>query len=91
LLGNRTSVRLGVRPWGIHVNPATLEGSVPATVAVVENLGDETRVGVRYGDILLMASTDMTRAYKPGSKVNLIFEDEDLNLFDQDTGERLTP
>jgi hypothetical protein len=37
-----------------------------------------------------MASTDMTRAYKPGSKVNLVFEDEDLNLFDKDTGERLT-
>jgi hypothetical protein len=32
----------------------------------------------------------MTRAYKPGSKVHLVFEDEDLNLFDQDTGERLT-
>ena len=40
--------------------------------------------------MLMMASTDMTRAYKPGSKVNLTFEDEDLNLFDQDTGERLT-
>ena len=66
------------------------EASVPGTVSVVENLGDETRVGVRYGDMLLMASTDMTRVYKPGSKVNLIFEDEDLNLFDQDTGERLT-
>ena len=90
LLGNRSSVRLGVRPWGIHVSPTPVEGSVPATVAVVENLGDETRVGVRYGDMLLMASTDMTKAYKPGSKVNLVFEDEDLNLFDQDTGERLT-
>ena len=72
LLGNRTSVRLGVRPWGIHVSPTPAKGSVPATVSVVENLGDETRVGVRYGDMLLMASTDMTRAYKPGSKVNLI-------------------
>jgi multiple sugar transport system ATP-binding protein len=90
LLGNRTSVRLGVRPWGIHVSPTPLEASVPATVSVVENLGDETRVGVRYGDMLLMASTDMTRAYKPGGKVNLVFEDEDLNLFDEDTGERLT-
>ena len=90
LLGNRTSVRLGVRPWGIHVSPTPSEASVPATVAVVENLGDETRVGVRYGDVLLMASTDRTKAYKPGSKVNLVFEDEDLNFFDQDTGERLT-
>ncbi|HEY5744369.1 MAG TPA: ABC transporter ATP-binding protein [Terrimicrobiaceae bacterium] len=89
LLGNRSAVRLGVRPWGIHVSQTSSEGSVVGTVAVVENLGDETRVGVRYGDLLLMASTDMTRIYKAGSKVNLIFEDEDLNLFDQDTGERL--
>jgi multiple sugar transport system ATP-binding protein len=90
LLGNRTSVRFGVRPWGIHVSQTPSEVSVPGTVSVVENLGDETRVGVRYGDMLLMASTDITRAYKPGSKVHLTFEDEDLNLFDQDTGERLT-
>lgn len=90
LLGNRTSVRLGVRPWGIRVSHNPSEISVPGTVSVVENLGDETRVGVRYGDMLLMASTVMTRIYKPGIKVHLTFEDEDLNLFDQNTGERLT-
>ena len=90
LLGNRTSVRLGVRPWGIRVSHTPSDISVPGTVSVVENLGDETRVGVRYGDMLLMASTAMTRIYKPGIKVHLTFEDEDLNLFDQNTGERLT-
>jgi multiple sugar transport system ATP-binding protein len=90
LLGNRNSVRLGVRPWGIHVRSTATEASVPGTVSVVENLGDETRVGVRYGDMLLMASSDVTRAYKPGSRVHLTFEDEDLNLFDRETGERLT-
>jgi multiple sugar transport system ATP-binding protein len=90
VLGERKSVRLGVRPWGIHVSQNPSEVSVPGTVSVVENLGDETRVGVRYGDMLLMASTDMTRIYKPGGKVHLTFEDEDLNLFDEDTGERLT-
>jgi multiple sugar transport system ATP-binding protein len=90
LLGNRTSVRLGVRPWGIRVSHTASDISVPGTVSVVENLGDETRVGVRYGDMLLMASTAITRIYKPGIKVHLTFEDEDLNLFDQNTGERLT-
>jgi multiple sugar transport system ATP-binding protein len=90
LLGNRTSARLGIRPWGIHVSPNPSPGSVPGTVSVVENLGDETQVGVRYGEILLMASTKITRSYKPGSKVHLTFEDEDLNLFNENTGERLT-
>jgi multiple sugar transport system ATP-binding protein len=89
LLGGRTSARLGVRPWGIHVSQTGSEVSVAGTVSVVENLGDETRVGVRYGDMLLMASTEMTRLYKPGGQVHLTFEDEDLNLFDESTGERL--
>jgi multiple sugar transport system ATP-binding protein len=90
LLGSRTSARLGIRPWGIHVSPNPSPGSVPGTVSVVENLGDETQVGVRYGEMLLVASTEMTRSYKPGSKVHLTFHDEDLNLFDEITGERLT-
>ncbi|MET0254005.1 MAG: TOBE domain-containing protein, partial [Terrimicrobiaceae bacterium] len=72
------------------VSAAATETSVPGTVSVVENLGDETRVGVRYGDVLMMASTGMTKACKPGTKVNLIFVYEDLNLYDRDTGERLT-
>jgi multiple sugar transport system ATP-binding protein len=90
LLGSRTSARLGIRPWGIHVSPNPSRGSVPGTVSVVENLGDEKQVGVRYGEMLLVASTEMTRSYKPGSKVHLTFHDEDLNLFDEITGERLT-
>jgi hypothetical protein len=40
-------------------------------------------VGVRYGDVLMMASTGMTKAYKP-SKVNLIFV-RGSQSFDQDT------
>ena len=34
--------------------------------------------------------TEMTRVFRPGGKVFLTFEDDDLNLFDQDTGERLS-
>jgi len=63
---------------------------VAGTVAVVENLGDESRVGVRYGDLLVMASLAVTKRYKPGSQVYLSFKDEDLNLFDSETGQRLT-
>jgi hypothetical protein len=56
---------------------------------VVENLGDETHVGVRYGEILLMASVPVTDRFKPGSKVQLTFNQDDLNLFDTETGDRL--
>ena len=89
LLGSRARTKLGVRPWGIKVNSTPSGSSVPGTVSVVENLGDETHVGVRYGEILLMASVPVTDRFKPGSKVQLTFNQDDLNLFDTETGDRL--
>ena len=78
-----------MRPWGIRISETALPASVAGTVTVVENLGDETRVGVRYGDLLLMASLPVTHRYRPGSNVHLAFRDEDLNLFDAESGQRL--
>ena len=89
LLGNRSSAKLGVRPWGVKVDANPSEVRVPGTVSVVENLGDETHVGVRYGEILLMASVPVTERYKPGLRVHLSFNDQDLNLFDVENGQRL--
>jgi hypothetical protein len=57
---------------------------------VVEDLGDETRVGVRYGEVLIMSSIPVTGRYRPGLPVFLSFNEEDLNLFDTVTGERLS-
>jgi multiple sugar transport system ATP-binding protein len=89
LLGNRSAAKLGVRPWGVKVGANPAEASVPGTVSVVENLGDETHVGVRYGEILLMASIPVTERYKPGVRVHLSFNDQDLNLFEVENGQRL--
>jgi multiple sugar transport system ATP-binding protein len=89
LLGQRSDVKLGVRPWGVTINPEPVPNSVPGIVSVVEDLGDETRVGIRYGELLLMSSIPVTKRYRPGSKVYLSFNDEDLNLFDVESGVRL--
>ena len=89
LLGNRSSAKLGVRPWGVKVGSSPSDVNVPGTISVVENLGDETHVGVRYGELLLMASLPVTERYKPGGRVHLSFDDEDLNLFDPQNGQRL--
>jgi ABC-type sugar transport system ATPase subunit len=89
LLGSRTGAKFGVRPWGVKVSSTHSGGSVPGTVSVVEDLGDETHVGVRYGEILLMASIPVTDRLKTGSKVHLTFNHDDLNLFDSATGDRL--
>ena len=83
-------MKLGIRPWGIRVSQTQTDGAVPGVVAVVEDLGDETRVGVRYGEGLIMSSIPVTRRYRPGLSVFLHFNEEDLNLFDPTTGERLS-
>jgi multiple sugar transport system ATP-binding protein len=90
LIGSRKELKLGVRPWGIRVSQTATAGSVAGKVTVVEDLGDETRVGVRYADILIMSSIPVTRRYRPGLPVYLNFNEEDLNLFDPTTGERLS-
>jgi multiple sugar transport system ATP-binding protein len=90
LVGSRKELKLGIRPWGIRVSQTQTTASVPGQVTVVEGLGDETRVGVRYGEILIMSSIPVTRRYRPGLPVYLSFNDEDLNLFDSVTGERLS-
>jgi hypothetical protein len=36
-----------------------------------------------------MASVPVTDRYKPGGQVHLSFDDQDLNLFDPESGERL--
>jgi multiple sugar transport system ATP-binding protein len=90
LVGSRKELKLGIRPWGIRVSQTETAGSVPGTVVVVEDLGDETRVGVRYGEVLIMSSIPVTRRYRPGLPVFLSFNEEDLNLFDPITGERLS-
>jgi len=90
LVGSRKELKLGIRPWGIRVSQTQTTASVPGKVTVVEDLGDETRVGVRYGEILIMSSIPVTRRYRPGLPVYLSFNDEDLNLFDSATGERLS-
>jgi len=90
LIGSRKELKFGVRPWGIRISQTATAGSVAGKVTVVEDLGDETRVGVRYGDILIMSSIPVTRRYRPGLPVYLNFNEEDLNLFDPTTGERLS-
>ena len=88
LLGKRSKIKLGIRPWGVRVNQSSSNGLL-GTVSVIEDLGDETRAGVRYGELLLITSIPTTDRYKPGSRVQLTFNDEDLNLFDIETGARL--
>jgi multiple sugar transport system ATP-binding protein len=89
LIGSRSRVKMGIRPWGITLNNSQDDSAVPGTISVTENLGDETRIGIRYGELLLMASVPLTKRFKSGDFVRLQFNNDDLNLFDAENGIRL--
>lgn len=81
-------VTLGVRPVDVLIakeeNHAT-----PVPVAIYENLGDERRISVRVGDMLLSMTTADDVYYETGGQVQLIFHEERTHLFNPKTGERI--
>ncbi|NLK37053.1 MAG: ABC transporter ATP-binding protein [Epulopiscium sp.] len=81
-------VTLGVRPVDVMISKTKVEGTeIP--VALYENLGDEKRIGVRVGDMLLSMTTSEDVYYEKGQMVQLVFHGERTHLFDPATGERI--
>ena len=67
------------------------EGSkgTPEEIATFENLGDERRIGVRVGDMLLMLITEDEKRYRSGDIIKLEVREEKTHLFDITTGNRI--
>jgi multiple sugar transport system ATP-binding protein len=85
--GSRRAV-LGVRPEHLRLRA---DGTVPATVTVVESLGHEVHVGCRLTDGTLVISRQPAGAPtpSPGEPVRLDTEPGHLHVFDATTGHRL--
>jgi len=81
-------VTLGVRPVDVLIAKEKVS-STPVPVAIYENLGDERRISVRVGEMLLGMTTVDDVSYQPGEQVQLIFHEERTHLFDPETGERI--
>jgi multiple sugar transport system ATP-binding protein len=62
---------------------------LPERIAVFENLGDERRIGVRIGDILMMLITTDERRYRQGDIIKLEVNGEKTHLFNIETGNRI--
>jgi multiple sugar transport system ATP-binding protein len=80
--------KLGVRPMDVMIGSEDSKG-LPEAVATFENLGDERRIGIPVGDILLMIITEDETRYKRGDIVKLEVKEEKTHLFDINTGERI--
>lgn len=85
---DKMKVTLGVRPVDVLIAGEEVS-STPVSVAVYENLGDERRISVRVGEMLLSMTTPEDVYYEPGQKVQLVFHEERTHLFDPETGERI--
>ena len=87
-LGDRTSVRLGLRP-----TECTLIGSSNAehdgTILVVEPLGNATDVMIRIGEGVFIVREPGFSTFTPGEHVRLDAADAEPHVFDAESGTRL--
>jgi multiple sugar transport system ATP-binding protein len=88
------NLTFGIRPS--HLEDATLvrhEGDNPSyiegTVDVVENLGNELQVYLTAGGKNVTATLDPHSRASEGQKIRLFVDQDNMHLFDTDTGEAL--
>ncbi len=89
-LEERDGVVVGFRPE--HLQLATDDGRdgevrIPATVDVVEYLGDEQLVHLHAGEVLLVAKLSVERRAREGEDVTLTLPASKLHVFDRQTEE----
>ncbi len=81
--------RLGVRPEDVDVAHGAAPGWVPAEVYVVEAMGHETLVTVRYAGQLVMARTHPDFTARIGDTAWVRFDPEKVHLFERSSGRSL--
>jgi multiple sugar transport system ATP-binding protein len=88
------NLTFGIRPS--HLEDAALVGSdggvhsvIDGTVDVVENLGNELQVYLTAGGKNVTATLSPRSSAAPGNKIRLYVENENMHLFDTDTGEAI--
>ena len=91
--GRDREVILGVRPEAIHLAPQPEEGSVRASIYVIEPLGHNLIADVRGGGRIIRARADRNidrlASLQPDDPVYIRFDAADIDLFDRVTQQRL--
>ena len=80
--------KMGVRPMDVLVGGEDSKGT-SEEITTFENLGDERRIGIRVGDVLMMLITEDEKRYKRGDVIKLEVREEKTHLFDIETGDRI--
>jgi len=88
-----SSVVMGFRPEHMHLAHDDAPGAItiPATVDVVEYLGNEELIHARVEGSEIVALSEPHPSLKPGEQVEFAVPIEKLHLFDPESEERLVP
>ncbi len=94
-LGGAETATVGVRPESFRLVEDSDRG-LEVTVDVVEELGADaflyaTMVSAAGEHVNLVARHDARKQLQPGQTVRLAVKPEDIHLFDNESGERVTP
>jgi multiple sugar transport system ATP-binding protein len=88
---NATRVLLGIRPE--HIVPQVLfdgggtpPNQVPTDVEVVEMMGSKQYVYLNHDGTTLTGEFPADVDVQPGQKITVVFDPDDLHLFDEETG-----
>lgn len=87
-LGDRTSVRLGLRPTECTLVPGT-ETEHDGRIMVVEPLGNATDIMLRVDDGIFIVREPGFSAWSPGDNVRLEASGAEPHVFDAETGCRI--
>ncbi|TYT61494.1 ABC transporter ATP-binding protein [Natrialba swarupiae] len=85
-LGDRNRCTVGIRPEDLVVGA---ESGFNVTVTVVEAMGDENVVYAQVGDAEIRARVDSQHRLSAGDDILLGFDDDNVYLFDAETGDSL--
>jgi multiple sugar transport system ATP-binding protein len=84
-------VILGVRPEDLRLLDSNADAAIEATLEVIEPVGNEVFLNLRYGNQALVARTPPRTLPEPGSTLHFGFAWERLHFFDPQAGVRITP
>ncbi|WP_424005375.1 ABC transporter ATP-binding protein (plasmid) [Haloarcula salina] len=84
-VGDVSTVRLGVRPEDLQIDPTGND----IEVTVVEKMGNENFIYGTLGEKEIVARTDVAVRPETGDRVGISFEEESVYLFDVQTGDSL--
>jgi multiple sugar transport system ATP-binding protein len=87
LVDASTELVLGIRPEHIRLAGPGDANAVPTDVEVVEPMGDESYVYISIGGETYTASVDGDVKVDAGDRLNVVFPEDKIHLFDRRSGE----